>query len=106
MSAFYTYGKDGKPDTDPTDEGNQRDINTQLALSIALGLAAFLTFCVSSPLVHCFCYHQLTYTLGSSTSMEDPLRSTEKAKDFGLKFARAAGQLLRMDTRLISYIRG
>lgn len=46
MANLSIFADDGKPDTDPTDQGNQRDINTQLALSIALGLVAFLTFCV------------------------------------------------------------
>ena len=59
MADLVPFANDGKPDTDPTDEGSQRDINTQLAFSVALGLAAFLTFCVCTSVLRRYS-HQLT----------------------------------------------
>lgn len=38
----------GDPVKDPSKNHNQRDITTQIVISIALGIFAFLAFCVSA----------------------------------------------------------
>ena len=45
-SAWTSGGNETSPSNPLAPDANQRDITTQLVVSIALGLTAFLTFCV------------------------------------------------------------
>ena len=103
MAHLYPFAEDEKPK--PTDTGKQRDINTQLALSIALGLAAFLTFCVC--LLSLFTMIPLLITsLGSPAKMDVSLCGSETAEECSVKSTRAAGQLLWVDTSTVPDIGG
>jgi hypothetical protein len=63
---------------DPTDPKNsQQDIYVQLVLSLALGLSAFLGFCVSAIVQH-LC--ALLTTVVSSAKMERTIRCAQEAE--------------------------
>lgn len=78
-SAVHALATDGKDDGDAPkyqDQARgQRDLFTQIAVSIALGLSAFMTFCVrfcwmirvsygGGRVVEWFCYRLLTFVVG------------------------------------------
>ncbi len=50
MATAWTLKEDGTTNPLTPDTENQKDLTTQLVLSIALGLSAFLGFCVSQAL--------------------------------------------------------
>ena len=50
MATAWTLKDDGTTNPLAPDTENQKDLTTQLVLSIALGLSAFLGFCVSHAL--------------------------------------------------------
>ena len=95
MAHLYPFAEDEK--SNPADTGKQRDINTQLALSIALGLAAFLTFCVGLCSLLTM-LPKLIASPGPPAKMDVSLCGSKTTKECSIKSSGAARQLLWVDT--------
>ena len=83
---------------------NQRDLETQAVISVALGLSAFLTFCVKyaqqrSLQVYLLISHKLA---GFATKMDRSLRCAKETKGCCLEAARSAEYILWMDACSLS----
>lgn len=93
---------DGDAYKDPSKNQNQRDIILQAVISIALGIAAFLAFCVS--------YGQasrggnvLTRLVVRTSQVDWTLCRQKETEKCCLNPTRAPGYIFRMDTNTISY---
>lgn len=82
---------------------NQRDVTTQSIISIALGLGAFLAFCVSDMsnrnLIFEEAYH--TTIIDFETKMDGTLRSAKTAEKCCFNTARAAEDIFWLDTCVV-----
>lgn len=96
MSSLWNSRKDVSEQTK-----NPRDLLTQSVISIAFGLSAFLTFCVSS-FVDCAVSRSNThmvYKLGIKTEMESSLCCSQKAERCCFQAAGIARYILWLDPR-------
>ena len=86
---------------------NQRDIQTQSVISVAFGLIAFISFCVS----WCRAQRKTLVTdhmfgVDLAAQMDQPLCSTQAPEECGIDTTGATRYILWMDTGAISYNRG
>jgi hypothetical protein len=86
--------------SNPTDiASGQKDVYVQLVLSLALGISAFVAFCVSVTKSHrtgAFGVYILIFT-DSPSEMEKPLCRAKEAVGCGISSARVARHLLWLD---------
>lgn len=80
---------------------NQRDLNLQVAVSVAFGLSAFISFCVS--LQRKVVRYVLTKE-GPAPQMDRTLRGTKKTVESSIPIARTAQVALRLDSCSVRYI--
>lgn len=96
MSNLWNSGKDVSEQTK-----NPRDLLAQSVISIAFGLSAFLTFCVSS-FVECAVSGpgtHIVFVLGIKTKMESSLCRAQKAERCCFQAAGVARYILWLDPR-------
>ena len=98
MADLWVYDDGGPKVDDPTK--NPRDLITQSIISVAFGLAAFLTFCVILPASIMYWFNSLTktITLVAPTEMDWPICSTQKAEECRVEVTRLAGLFRWLDT--------
>ena len=101
-------GNDTNPKNPLAPDENQRDITTQLVVSIALGLIAFLTFCVRLAPITLSVDTQLMIFVDvvSTTKMDGPVRRPKKAEECRSAITRVTRLLLRVDTGTLQDYRG
>ncbi len=104
MATGWTMKENGPTNPLAPDTKNQKDLTTQLIISIALGLSAFIAFCVSQTLTIGF-YYCLSlpspFLIVPQAKMDGPLRRTKNTKECRCEVARATGYIFWMDTSTV-----